>query len=40
LAFVGGCGVQSAPRGFTGAPVIAKPFRQKDLEAVLRRAWG
>jgi CheY-like chemotaxis protein len=38
FAFATGYGVASLPPGFTGRPVLQKPFQQQELERVLRAA--
>ena len=38
FAFATGYGVASLPPGFSGRPVLQKPFQQQELERVLRAA--
>ena len=38
FAFATGYGIASLPSGFSGRPILQKPFQQQELERVLRAA--
>jgi CheY-like chemotaxis protein len=40
FAFVTGCAREDLPAGFRSAPVLAKPFREKDLIATVIQLLG